>query len=538
MAKKVTVIQPYLNRETTQLVKKLRVCAYARVSTKNPDQATSYVAQVEYYTDKIMKNPLWEFAAIYADEGISGKKKQGRHEFEAMIHDCEEGLIDLILTKSISRFARNTLECIKIVRYLKEMGVGVYFEKENINTLEESSEFMLTLLASIAQAEAEDISSNVKWGIQKRFANGTFRVAMPAFGYVKDNVGELLIHEEKAEIIKFIFKSYINGNGCFRIAQELNSMGIAPRKKAPYWEEGAVREILKNYAYEGNSLFQKTYTETVYPFLRKINYGQLAMYLIEDSHQPIISHEDAEKVRRIMTYRQQQLHSKIQQENNVYVFTKKIICEECGKKLKRKIVNTGKPKERIVWVCKTHLNDKEKCGMVEIREEVLQNAFVNMWNKLYTNQGTLLEPLLNGLNELQSDKAGCEEIEKLNIELKKLNEQSQILSQVMMQGYMDPALFMEKNNQLMHEIQRCRKKKLKKVKKQKNEKEITRTEKLIEMIREGGYQTEFKDELFEQMVKEIRISINHEIRFCLINGLTLTELEGENMDGMALTAWL
>lgn len=538
MAKKVTVIQPYLNRKTTQSVRKLRVCAYARVSTDGADQATSYMAQVEYYTEKIEKNPLWEFVGIYADEGISGRKTKGRDEFQEMLQDCEEGLIDLIITKSISRFARNTVECIKIIRYLKGIGVGVFFEKENINTLQETSEFILTIMASIAQAESEDISTNVKWGITKRFQDGTYVISTPAFGYKRDEENNLVIEEEKAKIIRWIYTSYISGVGAYAIAKELNRHRIPAGPNAEEWTDSAVRNILKNPIYEGNMLLQKTYIEPQYPFAKKKNKGELAQYLIEDSHEQIVSHKDAQMAKNVMEHRQRNLCKQDCGENKVYPFTGKIVCAECGKKLKRKKLYVGKPQEKIVWACKTHIKDKEKCKMVEIREEIIQNAFANMWNKLYTNQGAVLEPLLNALNELQTRVAESEEIEKLNIELRELSEQSRILNQVMIQGYMDSALFMEKNNHLLHEIQKCRQKKQKLVKKQKKETEIIKTEMIIELIREEGYQIDFREELFYKTVKKIRISVNHEIEFCLVNGLTLTELEGDHTDVMALANWI
>lgn len=538
MAKKVTVIQPFSSRTATQIVRKLRVCAYARVSTDSLDQSTSYIAQVEYYTEKIERNPLWEFAGVYADEGISGRKTIGRDEFQEMLQACEAGLIDLIITKSISRFARNTVECIRIVRYLKEIRVGVFFEKENINTLEESSEFMLTIMASVAQAESEDISTNVKWGVVKRFQNGTFIISTPAFGYARDKNDNLVIKEKEAEIVRWIYKSYINGMGTYAIAKALNNQGISAGKNAECWVDTEIMRILKNPVYEGNLLFQKTYIEAQYPYSKKRNNGQLAMYLIEDAHPQIVSHEDAEKVRAIIESRKTLFKSNDREKNKEYVFTGKLICEECGKHFKRKKIYVGKPQEKVVWVCKTHVTDKAKCKMVEIREDVLKNAFINMWNKLYTNQGTVLEPLLNALNELNASLADSEEIEQLNRELKELSEQSQILNQVMMQGYMDPAFFMEKNNQLMHEIQKCRKEKSKIIKSHKRDKEITNTEMMIDKIREEGYQTSFQERLFQYLVKEVRISADRKISFYLINGLKLTELEGDNTDGMACTTWL
>ena len=208
MAKKVTVIKAAKEQKHTQEERRLKVCGYARVSTGSQAQATSYTAQVEYYTEKIESNPLWEFAGVYADEGISGTNVKHRDEFQMMISDCEDGNIDLILTKSITRFARNTVECIQTIRKLKEIGVGIYFEKENINTLSEKSELFITILASVAQGESENISSNNRWAIQKRFQDGTYIISTPAYGYGKDEDGNLVIIESEAETVRWIYEPF------------------------------------------------------------------------------------------------------------------------------------------------------------------------------------------------------------------------------------------------------------------------------------------------------------------------------------------
>ena len=215
MAKKVTVIKAAKEQKHTQEERRLKVCGYARVSTGSQAQATSYTAQVEYYTEKIESNPLWEFAGVYADKGISGTNVKHRDEFQMMISDCEDGNIDLILTKSITRFARNTVECIQTIRKLKEIGVGIYFEKENINTLSEKSELFITILASVAQGESENISSNNRWAIQKRFQDGTYIISTPAYGYGKDEDGNLVIIESEAETVRWIYESYLNGMGVY-----------------------------------------------------------------------------------------------------------------------------------------------------------------------------------------------------------------------------------------------------------------------------------------------------------------------------------
>lgn len=535
MAKKVTVINAVSGSRHTHPQQKLKVCAYARVSTGTKAQAESYATQVEYYTEKIESNPLWEFAGVYADEGITGTKVKGRDDFKAMIAACEEGDIDLILTKSITRFARNTVECIQTIRKLKAAGVGIYFEKENINTLTEASELILTILASVAQGESEDFSGNNRWAIISRFEKGTYIVGTPAYGYRKDEEGNLIIEESEAEVVRWIFESYLNGMGTYVIANMLNDRRIPTIREGERWQDGVVKNILLNPVYEGDVLRQRTYTEKQFPFTRKENKGQMNMYLTKDAHPPIITHEEAEAVQSIMEYRSRTLNMNGEKSQNRYLFSGRIICGECGSHFRRQKIYIGKPYEKIIWTCHRHVEDKEFCHMKAIREDVLQQAFTDMWNKLYTNQGTILEPLLKALTELAERKPDSAEIEQLDNEIHSLSEQSRILNQVMKKGYMDSALFMEKNNQLSHRLTECRRKKTLLARKQKRTKEIVRTEQLIGLVKEEGYQTTFNEELFDLTVREIKISLDHEISFVLKNGLVLTERERGSGDAVAYT---
>ena len=528
MAKKVTVIPAISQGSILQPQKKLRVCAYARVSTGKRAQTESYATQVEYYTEKITNNPLWEFAGVYADEGITGTKTKDRDEFNAMIAACEGGEIDLILTKSITRFARNTVECIQTIRKLKALGIGISFEKEHMNTLNEESELMLSILASIAQGESEDFSGNNRWAVIKRFENGTFITGVPAYGYRKDENGALVIEETEAGIVREIFHAYLNGMGSYIIAKYLDESGIPTIRGCARWHRDTVKGILKNPVYEGNALYQKTYTEKQFPFQKKVNRGQVSQYLVEDAHPPIIAHETAETVRNIMEYRGRGNNT----EGNIrYPFTQKIVCGICGKHLKRKKLYIGTTYEKIAWTCPSHVVDMGTCSMKEISEDQIRQAFTDMWNKLYTNQGTILEPLLKDLMRYSGKQQVTEEIQKLNEEIQNLSEQLRILNEVMKKGYMDAALFMQRNNLLTYRLTESRRRKALVAGKQKGPREILETKKLIELIGTGGYLTEFQSELFEQAVKEVRISPEHEISFCLKNGLILTEQEGGGQNG-------
>lgn len=284
--------------------RKLRIAAYARVSTNSDDQLVSLKAQKEHYESYINEsyiklNPEWEFAGLYYDEGLSGTKKDNRTGLLDMIADPEQGKIDFILTKSISRFARNTTDCLEMVRRLIDVGVFIQFEKENINTGSMESELMLSILSGLAESESISISQNSKWAIQKHFINGTFIISYPPYGYINAD-GKMEVVPEEAEIVRTIFNEYINGKGAFLIAKELNERGI-PSKRGTIWHPSTVQGVLKNEKYTGDVIFQKTYTDS--NFNRHINYGEENQYLLENHHEAIISHEDFDKAQHVMEQR-------------------------------------------------------------------------------------------------------------------------------------------------------------------------------------------------------------------------------------------
>lgn len=506
MAKRVMVINAVRNQENLQERPKLKVCGYARVSTGSRAQAESYATQVAYYTEKIENNPLWEFAGMYADEAATGTKVKGREEFQAMVRACEDGDIDLILTKSVTRFARNTVECIQTIRKLKALGIGILFEKENINTLAEKSEVLLTILSSIAQGESEDFSGNNRWSIEKRFRDGTYSIGTPAYGYRNDENGNLVIEEEKAETVRWIFESYLNGLGVYLIAKELNQRGVPTIRAGEKWHDGSIKEILKNPVYEGNRLQQRTYTETQFPYARKKNIGQRNQYLIEDAHVPTITHEEEEAVRGILEYRNRTLHIGGEKYKNRYLFSSRVICGGCGSSFRRQKVYIGQSYEKITWTCHKHVENKNDYPVKAVREDMLQQAFTTMWNKLYTNRGSILEPLLKELTKFSADMPDTEEIGQLDNEIQNLSGQSRILNQVMKKGYMDSALFMESNSQLAQRLTECRRKRALLARKQKRTKETVRTQQLIALLGEQKKPLkEYDEKLFDLTVKEIRI---------------------------------
>ena len=294
--KKITKIK---ENENVGTAKKIRVAAYCRVSTASDEQLISLEAQKAHYETYIKANTEWEFAGLYYDEGISGTKTAKREGLLSMLKDCERGLIDYIITKSISRFARNTTDCLTMVRRLLELDIPVFFEKENINTASMESELMLSILSGLAESESASISQNSKWSVKNRFKNGTFIISYPPYGYANVD-GEMVIVPEQAEVVKRIFADTLAGKSTHVIAREMNAEGIPP-KKGKNWTPGAINGILKNEKYTGDVIFQKTYTDS--SFNRHTNYGEYDQYLCEGHHEPIISHEDFDKANELLQQR-------------------------------------------------------------------------------------------------------------------------------------------------------------------------------------------------------------------------------------------
>lgn len=406
-------------------VQKLKVAAYCRVSTDSEEQATSYDAQVEYYTNYINNRSDWEFAGIFADDGISGTNTKKRLEFNRMIESCISGEIDMIITKSISRFARNTLDCLKYIRKLKEHNVPVYFEKENINTMDSKGEVLLTIMASLAQQESESISKNVKMGIQYRYQKGEVRVNHNRFlGYTKDADGKLIIQSNEAEVVKRIFKEYLEGKSLNGIAKGLMADDILTAANNPIWRGGTIRKILSNEKYMGDALLQKTYTVDILNKKRVVNNGLVPQYYVENSHEGIISKEMFRKVQLELKQRAELRKNKSKQQSTYsskYLLSNLLVCQKCGN-LYRRVNWKSKGSEYTYWRCKTRVNEgKSCCDADSISEKEIQNLIIRSINGLLGNKNTILETLKGNVEEILSESNDVEKVKKrldeLEIEL-------------------------------------------------------------------------------------------------------------------------
>ncbi|SFS07410.1 recombinase family protein [Anaeromicropila populeti] len=376
---------------------KVRVAAYCRVSTDSEEQAASYEAQVEHYTQLIQKNSEWELAGIYADDGISGTNTKKREGFNRMIQECMKGNIDRIITKSISRFARNTLDCLKFIRELKDKNIAVFFEKENINTMDAKGEVLLTIMASLAQQESQSLSQNVKLGLQYRYQNGEVQVNHNRFlGYTKDEEKRLVIVPEEAEIVKRIYREYLEGASLIQIARGLEADSILTAAKKAKWRPETLKKILQNEKYIGDALLQKTYTVDFLTKKRVKNHGIVPQYYVENNHQAIIPRDLYLQVQEEMV-RRASLRSSKNGKKRVYssrfALSGMVFCRECGEIYRRVHWNNHGCKS-IVWRCTSRLEGKgSTCLAPTIYEPDLQKAVMKAINQILGNKSDVIGKL-------------------------------------------------------------------------------------------------------------------------------------------------
>ena len=356
------------------LPQKKKVAAYARISMETELMFHSFSAQVSHYSQLIQSNPDWQYAGVYADKGISGTGTKKRAEFNRMIADCEAGKIDIILVKSVSRFARNTLDLLQTVRHLRELGISVRFEEQNIDSLTEEGELMLTLMASVAQAESESISENAKWAIHKAFQQGIGNTRNRVFGY-KWVDGKLTVVPEEAEVVKRIYNNFLAGSSHMKTAEELVGEGVTTINGKPI-SVCSISFILRNITYTGNTLLQKTFVKDPISKKKVLNTGELPQYLVQDDHEAIIDMETFERVQEQLARNKEMGRFPYNHTGEKYPFTMKVVCGYCGRHYTRQLWNTSKVGRKCpTWVCTGKKTDKfRRCNAKNIPESKLMEA--------------------------------------------------------------------------------------------------------------------------------------------------------------------
>ena len=423
-------------QQTTTVTKQLRVAAYCRVSTKEEEQASSYEAQCEYYTDKIMSNKEWTMAGIFADEGITGTSTKKRTEFLRMIRQCKQKKIDLILTKSIQRFARNTLDCINYTRILRQLGIGVLFEKENINSLPADSEFMITMYGAMAQSESESISGNIRRGRQMHAKVGTLKIPCHwLYGYKKDADGKFYIIPEQAEVVREIYERYKGGASLRNLKDWLEGNQIKTVLGTADWSISVIKGILTNEKYCGDVLLQKTFCTDVISKKIVKNVGQMAQYYMPDHHEGIVSREQYNAVKAEMA-RRSALRSSSKQAvtgrscyTSKYALSDRLFCGECGTLYRRKTRNI-KGNIYHEWRCISRLDyGKKYCHeSPTLREILLQNAILAAINSAMSGKTALVDRIKNVVSlELLPVQGQTMSLADIERRLAQLDEQFQSL---------------------------------------------------------------------------------------------------------------
>ena len=424
-ARAVTVIPPTINLHThapAVAAQKRRAAGYARVSTDSDEQFTSYEAQVDYYTRYIQNNPEWEFVAVYTDEGISATNTRHRDGFNQMISDALAGKIDLIVTKSVSRFARNTVDSLSTIRKLKENHIEVYFEKENIWTFDSKGELLLTIMSSLAQEESRSISENVTWGQRKRFADGKVSLPYKQFlGYEKGPDDIPVVVEEEAKIVRRIFALFMAGKTPYLIAKTLTADGIPTPAGKSKWGTTTVASILTNEKYKGAALLQKKFTINFLDKKMKINEGEVPQYYIEQSHQPIIDPEEFDKVQAEFARRKGLGH----RYSGSSIFASRIVCGDCGSFYGSKVWHSNSKYRRTIWQCNEKFNGEKTCSTPHLMEEDIKARFLAAFNKLLDDREALLEDCRLMQSHLTDCTALDTELEDLRQEIEVVTELTQ-----------------------------------------------------------------------------------------------------------------
>jgi len=531
-ARNVEVIpaKPKFIRQGLTEQPKLKVAAYCRVSTNEDEQLSSFEAQTQHYYSYITSNPAWEYAGIFADEGISGTSTKKREQFNNMIDQCLNGNIDMIITKSVSRFARNTLDCLQHIRMLKERNIAVFFEKENINTLDAKGEVLLVIISSLAQEESYALSHNTRWGIVHRFQNGKVKVNHTKFlGYTKDENGELVIVPEEAEIIRRIFREFLEGKSDLKIAQGLERDGILTGAGRTKWWSSTVNKILKNEKYMGDALLQKTYTVDFLNKKRVKNNGIVQQYYVENSHEPIVSKEEFAAVQNEFIRRNSMRgYSKTGKSKfaSQYPFSGKLICQNCGSKFRRQYYGKGENK-KYIWRCiNREINGVDSCKQKPIREIDLEQAFIRAMNQIIGDKkafmNLLMQNIYTGLENVEHEYS----IEQIDARLSELQQELMSLVQHNAKTGIDAKAYDKQYLAIATEMEIMRERK-QKVKDAEAER-ILRVDRIKE-IQEHLNQQEspldtFDEDLFRMLIEKVKILSINEVVFVFKTGVEVKEI--------------
>lgn len=524
MAKAVTMIPATKNLFTaapTTAVIKRKVAAYARVSTSSEEQLTSYEAQVDYYTHFIQSKPEWEFVKVYTDEGISAVNTKKREGFNQMVQDALNGKIDLIVTKSVSRFARNTVDSLVTVRKLKEKGVEVYFEKENIYTLDSKGELLITIMSSLAQEESRSISQNVTWGQRKRFADGKISLPYSHFlGYRKGDNGLPEIVPEEAKTVRWIYSLFLSGKTTSSIANLLTKEGIPTPAGKKKWAASTVESILKNEKYKGDALLQKAFTVDFLTKKQKKNEGEVPQYYVENSHPAIIDPVEWKLVQREMDRRKSIGRSY----SGNRIFSSRLVCGDCGGYFGSKVWHSTDKYRRTIWRCNGKFTGEERCQTPHLTEEVINARFLDAFNMLVADKERLLDECRTMQAVLTDTCALDREMAAILSEMEVVTELTKRCIEENSTTVQDQTAYLERYNGLVerYEIAKAKIEKLQATKAQRESKAEDIGGFMFELAERGDPITEFDDRLWLTVIDTVTVHRDGRLTFKFQIGHELT----------------
>lgn len=509
MNKNVEVIAPTKCLNKLNNNKLIRACAYCRVSTDNEDQKTSYDSQRIHYKNYIEENPNYEFVGIYADEGITGTQTKKREQFNQMMSDALNGKIDLIIAKSISRFARNTVDTLNCVRILREHNVDVYFEKENIHTLGLSNKLFLTLYSAFAQAESESISENVKAGVRMKMKRGGMVGKYAPFGYLYDKEKDIIYPDEsKKDIIIYIFEEYSKGIGFRTITLNLNELGI-PSPTGRKWCHASVRRIIINEKYVGDLRSGKYYSDNVISHKRKVNYGEKEQYFTSNHHEAIISRELWNKCQEILEKRSKIVKPDGNRDkfSRKYPFSSKIYCGICGERfIRRSYKIRSNNKEVAYWICRSHRNKIECSNLLHYKQEELEDIFVKVYNNLFENKDKYINTFIEKVNDTLLNNDDYNNSNKIKTEITKLQNRLSNLIDLELDNKISKEILESKELEITNQISELENKLV-----SNKDLELTRKQKLEQIniisrtLKDYPGLNKFNEDIFNNLVDRIII---------------------------------
>ncbi len=493
--------------------KSARLAAYCRVSSNSEDQLNSFAAQIRYYSEYAQNHPEYQFVDIYADEGITGTELKKRDELNRLLRDCKKGLIDRIVVKSISRFARNTEELLITLRLLADLGVSVFFEEQGIDSSKLNMEMIVTFPGMAAQQESEAISGNMRWSYQKRMQSGEYSCNCPAYGYSLEK-GQLLPHPQEAAVVKRIYALYLGGLGMQAIANLLNNEGVPCRADRKQWYHATIGYILTNEKYIGDALLQKKYTTDTIPFRRKRNHGECAQYYVENSNPPLITREQYALVQELIKSRR--TYSGVSKDS---ILARKLRCPDCGHAFRRQDISG-----ETYWHCSSRAAGETNCKSRRVREEMVFEAFTVLVDKLQWSRKDILEPLISQIEVLQEKTSTNQErLCQIDKELADLGARNLLVARLHTNGILNAADYSKQTSEISSRIASLRTERRNKLAENNGDDSLNQLRTINDLLKDYKWNGIFDAALFEQIVDCITVIDHSKLRFHLIGGLELEE---------------